>query len=89
MLDVLEKRPQAKLPRLYGLTVGDVIAMLETFDPAAPLLVGGENGGLTEVLGFRATGVMLNVNTADGFGAHDLPEAGAKADVLAVVLRAD
>lgn len=61
--------------------------MLETFDPAAPLMVRGENGGLEEVLGFRATGVALNVNSADGFGPHDLPDAGARPDATAVVLR--
>lgn len=88
MLELLEKRPHPKAPQLRGLTVGDVIAILETFDPAAPLLVSRENGGLEEVLGFRATGVVLNVNSADGFGPHEVPEAGAKPDTVAVVLRA-
>lgn len=87
MLKLLDKKPVAKTPALCGLTVGEVIAMLETFDPSAPLMVRGENGGFDEVLGFRATGVSLNVNSADGFGPHDLPDSGARADTLAVVLR--
>ena len=87
MLDLLERRAPSKAPRLCGLTVGDVIAMLETFDPAAPVMVSGENGGFEEVLGFRTTGVALNVNTADGFGPHDLPNDGERADLIAVVLR--
>jgi hypothetical protein len=87
MLDLLEKHARSKNPQLRGLTVGDVIAMLETFDPSAPLLVEGENGGLEEVLGFRNAGVVLNVNSAEGFGPHDVPDEGARADVAAVVLR--
>jgi hypothetical protein len=88
MLELLDKRSQGRVPQLCGLTVGDVIAMLETFDPSAPLLVRGENGGFAEVLGFRATGVALNVNSAEGFGPHDLPDSGQRADTVAVVLRA-
>lgn len=87
MLDLLERRPLPKALQLAGLTVGDVIAMLETFDPSAPLLVQGENGGFEEVLGFRTTGVVLNVNSAEGFGPHDLPDDGARPDLVAVVLR--
>lgn len=87
MLDLLEKRATPRVPQLCGLTVGDVIAMLQTFDPAAPLLVHGENGGFEEVLGCRATGVALNVNSAEGFGPHDLPDDGARAELVAVVLR--
>lgn len=87
VLDLLERRSTPKAPRLSGLTVGDVIAMLETFDPSAPVMVSGESGGFEEVLGFRTTGVVLNVNTADGFGPHDLPDSGVRADLIAVVLR--
>lgn len=87
VLDLLEKRATPKAPQLRGLTVGDVIAMLETFDPAAPVMVSGESGGFEEVLGFRTTGVVLNVNSAEGFGPHDLPDDGARADLIAVVLR--
>jgi hypothetical protein len=87
VLDLLEKRLAAKTPQLCGLTVGEAIAMLETFDPSAPLLVGGENGGFEEVLGFRTTGVVLNVNSAEGFGPHDLPDSGQRPDTTAVVLR--
>ena len=87
MLDLLERRPAPRAPQLSGLTVGDVIAMLETFDPASPLMVQGESGGFEEVLGFRTTGVVLNVNAAEGFGPHDLPDDGARADLVAVVLR--
>ena len=63
VLDLLEKRAKPKAPQLTGLTVGDVIAMLETFDPSAPVMVHGESGGFEEVLGFRTTGVALNVNS--------------------------
>ena len=85
--DRVEKRATPKAPQLRGLTVGDVIAMLETFDPSAPVMVSGESGGFEEVLGFRSTGVVLNVNSAEGFGPHDLPDDGARADLIAVVLR--
>lgn len=88
MLELLNKPSRTKAPQLCGLTVGEVIAMLETFDPSAPLLVRAENGGFEEVLGFRTTGVALNVNTAEGFGPHDLPNPGARPDTVAVVLRA-
>ena len=87
MLDLLEKRLSPRAPQLTGLTVGDVIAMLKTFDPAAPVMVRGESGGFEEVLGFRTTGVVLNVNTAEGFGPHDLPDDGARAELVAVVVR--
>lgn len=87
MLDLLEKRATDRALQLRGLTVGDVIAMLETFDPSAPVMVSGESGGFEEVLGFRTTGVVLNVNSAEGFGPHDLPDDGARADLIAVVLR--
>lgn len=70
-----------------GLTVGEVIAMLETFDPSAPLLVAGEYGGLEEVLGLRRVNVKLNVNDADGFGPHEIAEPGQRADRAAVTLR--
>jgi len=88
VLKLLDKASANKTPQLLGLTVGDVIAMLETFDPSAPLLVRGENGGFEEVLGFRSTGVALNVNSAEGFGPHDVPDAGQQPDTVAVVLRA-
>ncbi len=87
MLDLLDRRSAPRAPQLSGLTVGDVIAMLETFDPSAPVMVAGESGGFEEVLGFRTTGVVLNVNSAEGFGPHDLPDDGARADLVAVVLR--
>jgi len=87
VLDLLEKRAKPKAPQLTGLTVGDVIAMLETFDPSAPVMVHGESGGFEEVLGFRTTGVALNVNSAEGFGPHDVPDDGAQPDLVAVVLR--
>jgi len=87
VLDVFEKRLEAKAPNHHGLTVGDVIAMLETFDAAAPLLVAGEYGGFEEVLGFRKINVKLNVNDADGFGPHEIAELGQRPDVTAVTLR--
>jgi hypothetical protein len=87
VLDLLEKRSAPKALQLNGLTVGDVIAMLETFDPSAPVMVQGESGGFEEVLGFRTTGVVLNVNSAEGFGPHDLPDDGARPDLVAVVVR--
>ncbi len=87
MLDVLEGRPDARAPHHTGLTVGDIIAMLETFDPAAPLLVTGEYGGFEEVLGLRKVAVKLNVNDAEGFGPHEMVQPGQRADVTAVTLR--
>ncbi len=87
MLDVLEKRLDGQAQHRTGLTVGDVIAMLETFDPSAPLLVAGEYGGFEEVLGLRRINVKLNVNDADGFGPHEIAEPGQSADRAAVTLR--
>lgn len=88
VLGLLDKDTATVLPKLAGLTVGEAIAMLQTFDPAAPLLVRAENGGFVEALGFRATGVVLNANSAEGYGPHDLPDPGRRADVTAVVVRA-
>ena len=87
MLEVLERRLDAKVPHRTGLTVGDVIAMLETFDPSAPFLVAGEYGGFEEVLGVRKINVKLNVNDADGFGPHEIAEPGQRPDLSAVTLR--
>ncbi len=87
MLEVLEKRLDAQAPHHAGLTVGDMIAMLETFDPSAPFLVAGEYGGFEEVLGLRRINVMLNVNDADGFGPHEIAEPAQRADRAAVTLR--
>lgn len=87
MLDVLESRLETKAPHHTGLTVGDVIAMLETFDPSAPLLVSGEYGGFEEVLGLRKINVKLNVNEAEGFGPHEIAQPGQRPDVTAVTLR--
>lgn len=87
MLDVLETRLDVQALHRTGLTVGDVIAMLETFDPAAPFLVAGEYGGFEEVLGLRKVNVKLNVNDADGFGPHEIAGPGQRADRAAVTLR--
>ena len=87
MLEVLERRLDTKVLHRIGLTVGDVIAMLETFDPAAPFLVAGEYGGFEEVLGLRKINVKLDVNDADGFGPHEIAEPGQRPDVTAVTLR--
>lgn len=87
MLHVPEGRLDTKALHHTGLTVGDMIAMLETFDPSAPLLVTGEYGGLEEVLGLRKINVKLNVNEAEGFGPHELAQPGQRADVTAVTLR--
>ena len=86
MLDVLEGRLDSTTLHRTGLTVGDVIAMLETFDPAAPVLVGGEYGGLEELLGLRKVAVKLNVNDAEGFGPHEIVQPGERPDAMAVTL---
>ena len=87
MLDVLDGRLDTKALHRTGLTVGDVIAMLETFDPSAPLLVAGEYGGFEEVLGFRKINIKLNVNDAEGFGPHEQAAVGQRPDLTAVTLR--
>lgn len=87
MLDVLEGRLDSEAHHRTGLTVGDVIAMLETFDPSAPLLVAGEYGGFEEVLGLRKINVKLNVNDAEGFGPHEIAQPGQRPDITAVTLR--
>ncbi len=87
MLELLERHLDARVPQRIGLTVGDVIAMLQTFDPSAPFLVAGEYGGYEEVLGLRKIGVQLDVNDAEGFGPHELAEPGQRPDVTAVTLR--
>ena len=87
MLDVLEGRLDTKALHRVGLTVGDVIAMLETFDPSAPMLLAGEYGGFEEVLGVRKINVKLSVNDAEGFGPHEIAQPGQRPDVTAVTLR--
>lgn len=87
MLDLPVKPAPARARRHSALTVGDVIAMLQTFDPSAPVMLRGEEGGFLEVAGFRAVPVRLNVNTAEGYGPHEVPEVGQPADVTAVVVR--
>ena len=87
MLDFLDGRLDLQSPHGTGLTVGDVIAMLETFDSSAPFLVAGEYGGLEAVLGLRKINVMLNVNDADGFGPHEIAGPGERGDQVAVTLR--
>lgn len=87
MLDVLEGRLDTKALHRSGLTVGDVIAMLETFDPSAPVLVAGEYGGFEEVLGLRKINVKLHVNDAEGFGPHEIAQPGQRPDRTAVTLR--
>lgn len=87
MLDVLDRRLDTKALHRNGLTVGDVIAMLETFEPSAPFLVAGEYGGFEAVLGVRRITVKLNVNDAEGFGPHEIAQPGQRPDVSAVTLR--
>jgi hypothetical protein len=87
VLDVLEGRLDTRALHRTGLTVGDVIAMLETFDPSAPMLVAGEYGGFEEVLGLRKINVKLNVNDAEGFGPHEIAQPGQRPDITAVTLR--
>jgi hypothetical protein len=87
VLDVVDGHLVLQSTHGTGLTVGDVIAMLETFDPSAPLLVAGEYGGLEEVLGLRKINVLLNVNEANGFGPHEIAGPGERADQVAVTLR--
>ena len=87
MLDVPEGRLDTKALHRTGLTVGDMIAMLETFDPSAPVLLAGEYGGLAEVLGLRKIPVKLNVNEAEGFGPHEIAQLGQRPDATAVTLR--
>ena len=87
MLDIIDGRADLQSKHRTGLTVGDVIAMLETFDPSAPFLVAGEYGGFEEVVGLRKINVMLNVNDASGFGPHEIAGPGERADQVAVTLR--
>lgn len=83
MLDFTSRPPETG----QGLTVADLIDLLETFDPDTPVLVRGENGGLDEVLGLRLLPVRLHVNSCEGFGPHELASAGETADGLAVLVR--
>jgi hypothetical protein len=87
VLDVIEGHRTTGVVHHTGLTVGDVIAMLETFDPDAPLLVSGEYGGFEEVVGLRKINVKLHVNDAEGFGPHEIAQPGQRPDVTAVTLR--
>ena len=69
-----------------GLTVAELIAKLQMADPDAPVVIAGQYGGFEDLRGLSQKPLRLNVNGLDGFGAHDMPEDNAPADVVAVVL---
>lgn len=69
-----------------GLTVAELIAQLQSADPDAPVVIAGQYGGFEDLRGLSHKPLRLNVNGLDGFGAHDMPDEGASADVVAVVL---
>lgn len=53
------------------MTVGELIAKLQTFDPAMPVMVDGYEGGVDYPIAVDQTEVRLNVNGPDYYGAHE------------------
>jgi hypothetical protein len=68
------------------LTAGELIALLQAADPAAPVVIRGQYGGFDCVHAVTPQPLRLNVNSHDGFGPHDLPEDGESADIMAVAI---
>ena len=68
------------------LTAGELIALLQAADPAAPVVIRGQYGGFDCVHVVAPQPLRLNVNSHDGFGPHDQPEDGEGADIVAVAI---
>jgi len=75
--------PTAPAPLL---TAGELIALLQNADPAAPVVIRGQYGGFDCVHAVAPQPLRLNVNSHDGFGPHDLPDDGEPADIVAVAI---
>ena len=70
------------------MTVGELIAKLQTFDPALPVMVDGYEGGVDYPVAVDQTEVRLNVNEQDYYGAHEEDTYHtAKTRQLAVIVR--
>lgn len=63
-LNKLMKRPDK-------MTVGELIAKLQTFDSALPVMVDGYEGGVDYPVAVDQAEVRLNVNEPDYYGAHE------------------
>lgn len=76
------------MKRPEKMTVGELIAKLQTFDPALPVMVDGYEGGVDYPVAVDQTEVRLNVNEADYYGAHEEDVFHtAKTRQLAVLIR--
>ena len=72
-----------------GLTVGDLISLLEDMDPATPVVIGGQYGGYESARSISSVPLRFNVNRMDGFGPHDraAPDGPPQALAVAVLVR--
>ena len=70
------------------MTVGELIAKLQTFDPSLPVMVDGYEGGVDYPVEAKQIEVRLNVNEQDYYGAHEEDSfQTAKTRQLAVLIR--
>lgn len=68
------------------LTAGMLIALLEDYDPEAPIVIEGQYGGFECVRRTSRLPLRLNVNSLEGFGPHDRVDFDEAADVTAVAI---
>lgn len=68
------------------LKVRDLIELLASADPEAPVVVRGPYGGFDYVRDLAPLGLRLNVNTLAGFGPHDVPGDAEGPDTVAMAL---
>lgn len=72
-----------------ALTAGRLIALLEDYDPEAPIVIEGQYGGFEWVRVASRMPLRLNVNSLEGFGPHDRadPDEAAEATAVAILVR--
>ncbi|MEQ1771072.1 MAG: hypothetical protein ABL879_14660 [Devosia sp.] len=68
------------------LTAGRLIALLEDYDPEAPVVIEGQYGGFEWVRRTSRVPLRLNVNSLEGFGPHDRADRAKAADAMAVAI---
>lgn len=83
------KAVEVPVPLPEGLTVGDLISLLEDLDPATLVVIGGQYGGYESARSISSVPLQFNVNHMDGFGPHDraAPDGPPQAVAVAVLVR--
>lgn len=85
---IAPKRSEAHALPVDVLTAGRLIALLEEFDPEAPIVIEGQYGGFEWVRQASRVPLRLNVNSLEGFGPHDRADMGEAAEAKAVAILA-